>query len=432
MLEEGDPLRPRRNPANYYLAFYGRPDEAAWSWRFEGHHVSVSYTVVDGRSLAPTPLFFGSNPAEVRHADQPIVRLLGEEEDRGRDLFKALRADQKAQALVCDAAPPDIVTRNLIDLTPPIVPEPTGPGLPAGYRFPEEARQLLAYAEPARGLAVADMDAAQKEKVWTLIRAYVERLPEDLATAELERLAAVGIADLRFAWAGAAEPRRPHYYRLQAPTLVIELRQHPERYEPHPRRLAQSWQRLRRRHPRAPLPAGTLGARATGGGEGLAQVLDELVHQRGGLVPDQGLAELREAAGELDICSEPYLGALRPGLEQQRLEERFDAGADAAVAAFAAQAPDIVFSLQMRPARDRESQRADAQADAAVILIRPDGLYVFDAGNAARHGRDVLEEGAHLVGRCVEDECLVELHALTRPRACSTARRVKTTAMSRL
>ena len=222
LLEEGDPLRPRRNPANYYLAFYGRPGDAAWSWRFEGHHVSVSYTVVGGRYLAPTPLFFGSNPAEVRHADQPIVRLLGEEEDRGRELFKALRADQKAQALVCEAAPPDIVTRNLIDLTPPILPEPTGPGLPAGYRFPEEARQLLAYAEPARGLAVADMDAAQKEKVWTLIRAYVERLPEDLATAELERLAAAGIADLRFAWAGAAEPRRPHYYRLQAPTLVIE------------------------------------------------------------------------------------------------------------------------------------------------------------------------------------------------------------------
>jgi hypothetical protein len=221
LLEEGDPLRPRRNPANYYVAFYGRPGDATWSWRFEGHHVSVSYTVVDGQ-LSPTPVFLGSNPAEVRHGDQPVVRLLGQEEDLGRDLYLSLRAEQKERALVCENAPPDIVTRNAIDLAPPIIPEPTGPGLPEGYRFPDEMRQLLVYSDPPRGLPVGHMDASQRDKVWTLVRAYVERLPDELASAELNRLHETGIDDVHFAWAGAEVRRQPHYYRLQGPTLVIE------------------------------------------------------------------------------------------------------------------------------------------------------------------------------------------------------------------
>jgi hypothetical protein len=221
LLEEGDPLRARRNPANYYLAFYGKPGDATWSWRLEGHHVSVSYTVVDGQ-LSPTPVFLGSNPAEVRHGDTPVVRLLGQEEDLGRELYTSLRADQKERALVCESAPPDIVTRNLIDLAPPLIPEPTGPGLPEGYRFPDDMRQQLVYSDPPRGLPVAAMNEAQREKAWDVIRVYIERLPEELASAEIRRLRETGIDDVHFAWAGAEVRLQPHYYRLQGPTLVIE------------------------------------------------------------------------------------------------------------------------------------------------------------------------------------------------------------------
>jgi hypothetical protein len=42
-----------------------------------------------------------------------------------------------------------------------------------------------------------------------------------VAAAEAERLGAA-FGELHFAWAGAAEPRRPHYYRIQGPDLLIE------------------------------------------------------------------------------------------------------------------------------------------------------------------------------------------------------------------
>jgi hypothetical protein len=47
-------------------------------------------------------------------------------------------------------------------------------------------------------------------------------LPEPLAGLERERIERAGIDGVHFAWAGETERRRPHYYRLQGPTLLVE------------------------------------------------------------------------------------------------------------------------------------------------------------------------------------------------------------------
>jgi hypothetical protein len=47
---------------------FGIPgSRGARSWRFEGHHVFVRHTIVDGLVVASTPLFLGASPTEVRH-----------------------------------------------------------------------------------------------------------------------------------------------------------------------------------------------------------------------------------------------------------------------------------------------------------------------------------------------------------------------------
>ena len=67
---EGPKRRFPRDPDLYDLVIFGTPGgEATWSWRFEGHHISVNYTIVNGCLVAPTPIFFGANPAQVRHGD---------------------------------------------------------------------------------------------------------------------------------------------------------------------------------------------------------------------------------------------------------------------------------------------------------------------------------------------------------------------------
>ena len=61
----------------------------------------------------------------------------------------------------------------------------------------------------------AVLDADQRGLLHALLQTYVGRVPDGLA-------APVGLDDVHLAWAGSTEPGRPHYYRLQAPRLLVE------------------------------------------------------------------------------------------------------------------------------------------------------------------------------------------------------------------
>jgi hypothetical protein len=52
-----------RDPGKYFVSIFGESEKGAWGYRFEGHHVSLNYTIVDG--IASSPSFFGSNPAQI-------------------------------------------------------------------------------------------------------------------------------------------------------------------------------------------------------------------------------------------------------------------------------------------------------------------------------------------------------------------------------
>ena len=72
---EKDPVR--RDPEKYYLTLFGEPSASGtWGMRWEGHHISLHWTLVNGIAIATTPQFFGSNPAEVREGPQKGTRVL--------------------------------------------------------------------------------------------------------------------------------------------------------------------------------------------------------------------------------------------------------------------------------------------------------------------------------------------------------------------
>jgi hypothetical protein len=88
----------RRDPELYYLVFFGEPTATGtWGWRYEGHHISLNWTLVAGASIASTPQFFGSNPAEVRHGPKKGLRVLAAEEDLARAVLESLTAEQRTQ-----------------------------------------------------------------------------------------------------------------------------------------------------------------------------------------------------------------------------------------------------------------------------------------------------------------------------------------------
>lgn len=185
-----------RDPANYAVVFFGDPAAAQpWGWRFEGHHLSCTFTIVPGQGVAVTPAFLGTNPATVppQHVHAGF-KALGKEEAYGFQLLNSLSEAQKSTALIASESLGNILT---------------GPGREASLK------QRV-------GLAFGTMTATQRQQAMTLIETYVRNVRPDLAQRELDNITAAGVEAIHFAWAGSQTPGRPHYYRLHGPTLVLE------------------------------------------------------------------------------------------------------------------------------------------------------------------------------------------------------------------
>ena len=218
-----------RDPRRYFLAVFGSPGDERWGWRFEGHHVVLNFTLAGGEVVSATPLFIGSQPAEVSHEHATVLRPCGEEEDAARELLGSLDAARRRQAIISDVAPPDFVLMNS-----PVVPESVLPGevdappLLAGIvgeakAMPQEKRGALRFERGRpKGVPASGLDGGQRRLLSELIDVYVDRLPEPLAGIERERIERAGIDGVHFAWAGGTERRKPHYYRLQGPTFLVE------------------------------------------------------------------------------------------------------------------------------------------------------------------------------------------------------------------
>ena len=227
-----------RDPNRYYVAIFGEPGGSApWGWRFDGHHVVVQYTIVDGERLAPTPSFFGSNPAESAFVGPGLLRPLAGEEDLARELLYSLDDGQQDQAVISPAAPDDIVHQNQPTVEDGALPQPgfvmmrQADTPEARDTFdrrrerlgltPEHLEAIRYSSSTPRGLAATEMSVGQREMLQAVIDQYIDRLPEEVAESESDRVADV-IDTVHFAWAGSFERREPHYYRLQGERLLIE------------------------------------------------------------------------------------------------------------------------------------------------------------------------------------------------------------------
>ena len=179
-----------RHSDGYHVAVFGDPGDDPWAWRFEGHHLSVSATIVAGQPVV-APLFLGANPAQVRHDDQIVVAPLLREEQLARTIITALPPALRDEAVIAGAAPADIVTRMAVT---------AGALRPAG---------IMASRLPAR----------QRGQLSQLLDIYLQRLAPDLASAERQQITG---DDVAFAWAGGLRAGDGHYYRVQATGLLIE------------------------------------------------------------------------------------------------------------------------------------------------------------------------------------------------------------------
>ena len=183
-----------RNPEGYFFSVFGQPGETGtWGYRVEGHHLSQNFTVVNGM-VAGSPSFFGTNPAMIPDGPRKGLRVLAREEDLGRDLIHALTAEQKKVAIVDKEAYQDILTM---------------------------ASRKAALTGQPNGLQASQMNSQQRQLLQQLLDEYCYNMPEQLAQAREDMVKKAGDS-LYFAWAGHEEKGKPHYYRIQAPTFLVE------------------------------------------------------------------------------------------------------------------------------------------------------------------------------------------------------------------
>lgn len=184
-----------RDPMDYHFTVFGTPDaKKPWGWRFEGHHLSLNFTLLNGEIVSSTPSFFGANPGIVKEGEDKGMQVLKLETNLGFELVNSFSSDQRKTVVISETAPAEIITgntRKAIPLTP-------------------------------EGLSYKKMNAAQQKLLMQLLDVYVKNYAFGFSSKLMEKIKKAGIENLTFAWAGSLQPGIAHYYRIQGPMLLIE------------------------------------------------------------------------------------------------------------------------------------------------------------------------------------------------------------------
>ncbi len=203
-----------RGIEDYSVTLFGEPsDTVPWAWRFEGHHISLSITIVPGYGFTVTPSFLGTDPAEVPYGAMAGLRVLRVEEDTGRQLINSLSESQRRVAM-----------------------------LPGDPEFNAKAGFSYAYDTPwdlyasnilkdrsewdtwktqlkPDGIAFTAMNKEQQATLLALLDEVFSTYRPEVAASYRSSL---DLNVLKFAWIGGLKKNEPHYYRIQGSDFLFE------------------------------------------------------------------------------------------------------------------------------------------------------------------------------------------------------------------
>ncbi len=176
---------------HYYVAILGEPSPTRpWMFQFGGHHLGINVTVY-GADVTFSPMLTGGQPLHVDH-DGGRAFIVADEVDAAQALLGSLGEDQRARAVRSDTA---------IDLL-------LGPG---------EFGTAVAH----EGVKGSDLSEAQRELLVALIRTRLGFINDDDRAARMETVRAE-LDDTYFGWWGPQDAPGFAYFRISAPSTVIE------------------------------------------------------------------------------------------------------------------------------------------------------------------------------------------------------------------
>ena len=184
----------KRDPTKYYLAVYGIPHrDSLWAWSFEGHHVSLNFTVSPDK-IAFAPAFWGSNPGIVPDGPEKGKIVLRKDHDWGLELIQSLSPKQLKQTLVSSQTYGEILTGN------------------------QEAAEFV----PNNGISYRQLNRGQKKQLNKIIYLHLDRMEKAVSQKARQMLEVENWNNITFSWAGKIEKLKAHYYRIQGQSFLIE------------------------------------------------------------------------------------------------------------------------------------------------------------------------------------------------------------------
>jgi hypothetical protein len=186
-----------RSSERFSISVFGTPAETGpWGLRFEGHHLTQSVAVRNGRSVSVTPSSFSSYPNRVGTGKHAGLVTLRDEEALARKIIGDLKPELQRKAKLSNSALSNIMS----------------------YAGRERANAKKV------GVAVAEFTPAQRDLLWQLIETYsVEHLPAALTAAQRARVRIGDREAVHFGWYGPNTPEKAFGYRIIGDNFVIEM-----------------------------------------------------------------------------------------------------------------------------------------------------------------------------------------------------------------
>lgn len=194
-MENGNPVR---NPQRYYVSLFGEPSQnGTWGWRFEGHHLSINVTIINGKKFSVTPSFFGTNPAIIKEGPMKGTEVLVQEDRLALELVNSLTGELKEAVLIPGKTVDEVITSD------------------------DRTARREAFLE--HGVTFEQLAAEQQQMLLALVNVYLGRFqPEILQGTRYKGLLEDGTG-LRFAWSGGTVLGEQHYYRIVGKDFLIEF-----------------------------------------------------------------------------------------------------------------------------------------------------------------------------------------------------------------
>ena len=179
-----------------------------WGWRVEGHHVSLHFTVEDGKAVASLANVLRLEPGRrCSKGRSKGPRILAPQEDAGARAHPGARrgaADRPRSSRAW--RPNEIVTGN----------------------------KLAADPQNPAGIAASALTSPQRELLMKLIDVYAGYMADDIAAERLAKIEEGGAEKIAFAWAGRPSAGPEALLPRAGADVPHRVRQHAEQREPHP------------------------------------------------------------------------------------------------------------------------------------------------------------------------------------------------------